>query len=171
MGNLGPESGEQRLGLVPGDFQIQGVRAEVRAVGPLQGAAATDLDPREGGRISEGREQWLLKQLHQGNLAGHTIVEATQPDIDPNSSINLGGNTGFFRVIVGLGAGGAYAGPITFLHPEQAANLDRKFAPGNPNHLLLNRYTDPRQGRTAVALQAYASVEAGCATFSIERTS
>ncbi|MDQ2772655.1 MAG: hypothetical protein M3Y54_19390 [Bacteroidota bacterium] len=105
------------------------------------------------------------------DASGNTIVEATKPDIDPNSHIDLGGSTGFFRVILGLGAGGAYAGPMTFLHPEQAANIDRKFGTGNPNHLLLNRYTDPRQGRAAVALQAYASVEAGCATFSIERTS
>ena len=105
------------------------------------------------------------------DASGHTIVEATQPDIDPNSRLNLGGNTGFFRVIVGLGAGGAYAGPVTFQHPEQAANLDRKFGPGNPSHFVLNRYTDPRLGKYAVALQAYASVEAGCATFSIERTS
>ena len=34
-----------------------------------------------------------------------------------------------------------------------------------------NRYTDPRQGQFGVALQAHAAVEAGCATFSVERPS
>ena len=102
---------------------------------------------------------------------GRVVMAATEARIDPDSRIDVSGKTGFFRVILGLGAGGAYAGPMTFLHPEQEANLDRKFGPGNPNKLVLNRYTDPRQGKFAVALQAYASVEAGCATFSIERTS
>ena len=102
---------------------------------------------------------------------GRVVMAATESQLDPDSRIDVAGKTGFFRVILGVGAGGAYAGPMTFLHPEQEANLDRKFGPGNPNHLVLNRYTDPRLGHASVALQAYASLEAGCATFSVERTS
>jgi len=102
---------------------------------------------------------------------GRTIMPEIKADIDPESSVDIAGSTGFFRLIVGGGAGGAYAGPMEFLHPEQEPNIDRKFGATNPNHLVLNRYTDPRQAKFGVALQAYAAVEAGCASFSVERTS
>ena len=103
---------------------------------------------------------------------GNTIVEGTQAQLDPGSRIDASGSTSFFRVILGLGGGGyANQGPLTYLHPEQEVNLDRKFGPGNPGKFAQNKFTDPRLAKAGAALQAYVSIEAGCASLSFERTS
>ena len=102
---------------------------------------------------------------------GNTIVSGTSAQYDPNSRVDVGGSTSFFRIITGVGAGGYLNSRTTFLHPEQEANLDRKFAAGNPGNYILNKYTDPRLDKPGAALQAYVALEAGCASISFERTS
>lgn len=105
------------------------------------------------------------------NSSGGTVVSGTSAQMDSGSGFDLMSSTGFSRVILGVGLGGAYAGKLHMLHPDQEINLDRKFADGNPGGFVRNTFTDPRMGSFSLALQAYAAVEVGCATFSVERTS